>query len=68
MLVIVHLLKMLATRLKGRSPVIFDVGSNDGDYAKNILRIFHQPYTIHVFEPSKYTYGLLKQNLENQNC
>jgi FkbM family methyltransferase len=44
---------------------IFDVGANKGDFTKLILSHLGKDseFTIHCFEPSKYTYSLLRQNL-----
>ena len=43
-------------------PVIFDVGSNIGDYAK-LLRQYHPTAAIHCFEPNPTTFAVLQKNL-----
>jgi FkbM family methyltransferase len=58
------IIKMLKKE-KSSNLCIFDVGANKGDFAKIALSILRgeDKLTIHCFEPSKYTYNLLKQNL-----
>ena len=50
---------------KSSNLCIFDVGANKGNFAKMALSVLRKDdkLTIHCFEPSKYTYNLLKQNL-----
>jgi len=50
---------------KSSNLCIFDVGANKGNFAKMALSVLRREdgLTIHCFEPSKYTYNLLKQNL-----
>jgi len=50
---------------KSSNLCVFDVGANKGDFAKMALSILRREdkLTIYCFEPSKYTYNLLKQNL-----
>ncbi|MEH2406734.1 MAG: FkbM family methyltransferase [Nostoc sp.] len=44
---------------------IFDVGSNQGQYLKLILEIFPEDtLSVHCFEPSSYTFGILKSSVD----
>ncbi|MEH2465370.1 FkbM family methyltransferase [Nostoc sp.] len=44
---------------------IFDVGSNQGQYLKLILGIFPEDIlSVHCFEPSYYTFGILKSSVD----
>ena len=54
----------LRTR-KNANPVIFDVGANVGNYAKEIFSVLGQNVTLYCFEPSLKAFGLLKENLKN---
>jgi FkbM family methyltransferase len=56
--------------IKGRVPqnaVIFDVGANEGDFSKEILRIFDNNVVLHCFEPSETVFKLLQNRIKNQN-
>ena len=54
-----HVLKFIKEKLKGEKyPVIFDVGSNIGNYSKNVANIFKDNFTIHSFEPSQKTFEI----------
>ena len=50
---------------KEKSLIIFDVGSNVGDYSKHLSSIFKTKATIHSFEPSKFTYKLFLETTKN---
>ena len=42
---------------------IFDVGANKGQYLNMVIKELHKKdFTIHSFEPSKYTFDLLQKN------
>lgn len=58
------IIKMLKKE-KSSNLCIFDVGANKGNFVEMALSILRSEdkLTIHCFEPSKYTYNLLKQNL-----
>lgn len=47
------------------NPVVFDVGSNIGDYAK-LIRQYHPTADLHCFEPNPTTYVVLQKNLPNE--
>jgi FkbM family methyltransferase len=49
-----------------KSLTFFDVGANIGTYAKLLLKYFNSNANILVFEPSKSTFVLLKDNLKNE--
>lgn len=55
-------LKYIQAREKNKSLVIFDVGSNIGEYTKCLAKQFPTSQ-IYAFEPSVYTYNLLLKNL-----
>lgn len=44
---------------KAMHPVIFDVGANDGSYAKEVLSTFKERARLYCFEPSKKAFGAL---------
>lgn len=46
------------------SEVVFDVGANVGDWTKLCLNL-NKKIFVHCFEPSKFTFGLLKTKLIN---
>ena len=46
-------------------PVIFDVGSNIGDYAK-LIRHYFPTASIHCFEPNPTTFAALQKNLPSE--
>jgi FkbM family methyltransferase len=48
---------------EGRRAVVFDVGANIGDYAKEILETLGNGVDIYCFEPSRKTFGMLSANL-----
>lgn len=47
-----------------KKPILFDIGANIGEYTKEMCRIWGNHTEIHAFEPSKYTFELLKKNVE----
>ena len=51
-------LNELHRRLTGlsRRAVIFDVGANVGDYAREVSEVFGAQVELHCFEPSKATF------------
>lgn len=51
----------LTKYLNEKSPVIFDVGANLGDWTKIVLQI-NPSSQIHAFEPSKKTFAMLAAN------
>jgi len=55
-------LEYLPSKLLTTEPVIFDVGSNRGDYAKLVLTAFPKAKLM-CFEPNPGTFQLLSQNL-----
>jgi FkbM family methyltransferase len=54
-------------RKKEKKTIIFDVGANVGDYAKEIINYFKNDAIIHCFEPSKFTYNTLVKNIGDSN-
>jgi len=62
-------IKMLKEEKRQGHICIFDVGANKGEYARMVLSMLacnEKKVAIHCFEPSKFTYDLLKQNLSSQ--
>jgi FkbM family methyltransferase len=60
--------KVLKDYLKGRNPVLLDVGANIGKYAIALSREFPGA-KIFSFEPNKNTFEILKQNVrEKAEC
>lgn len=50
--------------LKGKLPIVFDVGANNGEWSLNLLK--HNPETyIHCFEPSDKTFSILSNKLSS---
>lgn len=62
-----NLLKVLNEELKNiESPVLFDVGANDGKYIEEMYSAFRKNApVIYGFEPSKFTYEKLLKKFEN---
>jgi len=56
----------LAATLIPNSKTVFDVGSNNGQWARMALKI-NSELNIHCFEPSKKTFQLLSENKFNKN-
>jgi len=60
------ILKKLASLKQGHY-CLFDVGANKGNFTKLILDVFgHRNAEIHLFEPSKATFKLLKENIRSE--
>jgi FkbM family methyltransferase len=55
--------KLLAPRLVGQTPVIFDVGSNVGEYSELVIRAIPGA-RVFAFEPNPDTFEILRVNLE----
>jgi len=55
--------ELARNRRTGGGAMVFDVGANVGTYAKAVLEVFGDKTTIHCFEPSEHTFGLLRQAL-----
>lgn len=53
------------TRLAPRSPVVFDVGANEGDFAATILDEV-EVCEVHCFEPHPKTYARLARRYRNE--
>lgn len=49
-------------------PVIFDVGSNEGQWARRCLKAFGDRMELHCFEPTQRSFRALKQGMDGQNC
>lgn len=49
-----------------KNPVIFDCGSNKGQYAGMCLKELGDSATVHCFEPAKNTFKQLQDNLGNK--
>ena len=47
--------------------IIFDVGANKGEYSKMIIDNLDKKKTLHVFEPAKVTFNILKQNFKSND-
>ncbi len=47
-------------------PVIFDIGANQGQTLRKILKVYPQA-DIHIFEPNKYLANYLSENFEGAN-
>jgi FkbM family methyltransferase len=54
----VNFLRRVLTKMK--NPVVFDVGANEGEYAKLVLK-FNDEAEIHTFEPQPYTFSRLEK-------
>jgi FkbM family methyltransferase len=55
------------SNMKYFKPVIFDVGANIGDYAKEAKSFFNNNLEIYCFEPSITTCELLQKNITGDN-
>jgi FkbM family methyltransferase len=49
----------------GKEPLIFDVGSNEGQFATSILKTFGSNCRLFCFEPSIHPFRILTENLGN---
>lgn len=58
-----YVLKLIQKETK--SPTIFDVGANKGQYAKLVDEVFAGNAKIHSFEPGHTTYNELTKNTKN---
>lgn len=61
--------QVLNYRQKSKKIIIFDVGANVGEWTTSLLKIAVEQkiinnMNIYSFEPSKYTFSILKSNLE----
>ena len=54
-------MRVLKDYLAGESPVVFDVGANQGDWTKTVLQI-NGHSIVHAFEPSLKTFEILSAN------
>ncbi len=52
--------------VRGKTPVLFDVGANTGGYARELIRNFGE-CEIHCFEPAKKTFDMLSDNLKSHS-
>lgn len=59
-----EVLDMVAKRLSGRSPVLFDVGANVGDYTSMLFDRFGHDAQIFAFEPSAGAYDQLVRQFD----
>ncbi len=55
---------LLDTLKNTKSPVIFDVGANIGQYSTMAQAILKTPGTVYAFEPSKPNFDILTQNVQ----
>nr|PZN56883.1 MAG: FkbM family methyltransferase [Bacteroidota bacterium] len=58
-------IKYVRSKVKTDRPVVFDVGANMGGYTIELLKYF-QNADIYCFEPSKKTFEILKNNLNQK--
>lgn len=64
----IWVLKFAESIFGKKNPTIFDVGANEGNYTKLLMKIFKSSSTIHAFEPSKKTFKILSKNFSgNKN-
>jgi FkbM family methyltransferase len=57
-------LKELRTLIHSTSPVLFDVGANQGQFTKRIMQVWAaKPYSLYVFEPSTVAFEKLKASV-----
>jgi len=62
----VPLIKRISEVFKNEARiVVFDVGSNDGDYAQSIIRNLKYNYVLHCFEPAQLAFELLIKNTKS---
>ncbi|MEO7961989.1 MAG: FkbM family methyltransferase, partial [Ginsengibacter sp.] len=58
----------LFTTILQPGDVILDVGANAGLYSVFYSRLVGENGHVHAFEPDVNTYGLLRENLQLNNC
>jgi len=52
---------------KKSSILVFDVGSNDGEYARNFIENYQGSFQMHCFEPSRVAFKRLKELLADRS-
>jgi FkbM family methyltransferase len=57
------LVKFSQTLEPNQTPIIFDIGANQGQFAQVVLRLFGQRVDLYCFEPSVNTFNILKKTL-----
>lgn len=61
----VETIRMIRTMISSQSPVLFDVGANQGKFTKQILEAWQgMTYHLYVFEPSKKTFEVLQSSVQ----
>ncbi|WP_370089239.1 FkbM family methyltransferase [Ekhidna sp.] len=60
-----NLIRSLPSILQRDSLVIFDVGSNDGDYASHLVNEIGSHHKLHFFEPSPEAFSALTKRLKS---
>ena len=56
--------KVVFSLIKNNNPIIFDVGANQGQFAKIALE--NSNGIVYSFEPSQKTYEMMKENISNE--
>jgi FkbM family methyltransferase len=60
-----HAISMVLKRVQpNRTPVIFDVGANKGEFTKLVLRVLGNGVQVYCFEPSVTTFVVLEKALK----
>ena len=62
----IHAMNYVKEHVGDSKTVIFDVGANVGNYAKDLTNVFKN-YNIHCFEPAKQTFSRLSENIKDSN-
>ncbi len=57
------LIKFSQTLKQNQTPIIFDVGANQGQFAQVVFKIFGKHVDLYCFEPSVNTFGTLEKTL-----
>ena len=58
--------KCVFNLLKGDTIIVFDVGANQGQFAREALDNVNATATIYSFEPSQSTYEMMKKNIKDK--
>jgi FkbM family methyltransferase len=61
------LMHALSKRFAGSSPVLFDIGANNGSYSKKLNDTFNGKCSIFAFEPYSKAFAELNQNVQGNS-
>jgi FkbM family methyltransferase len=60
---VMHYVDLRLSQCGKKHPVLFDIGANNGDYTRNLYKVFGRNASIHCYEPSTASFKILQKKI-----